>query len=102
MIPVAVPNLVFMSVFSAIGFGVTFFWLLVKGCDFVFNLYNEWVERRQEKKRGAEAELDRQQAELRATILRLAEVLGVEALESRKALIRESFLTSGALPELDR
>jgi hypothetical protein len=42
----------------------------------------------------AEAELDRQQAQLRATILNLASQLGAEAHEARKALIQESFLAS--------
>ncbi len=41
-----------------------------------------------------QAELDRTQAELRATILNLASQLGAEAHEARKALIRESFLAS--------
>ena len=45
-----------------------------------------------------EAELDRQQAELRATILNLANQLGADAHEARKALIRESFLASGKVP----
>jgi hypothetical protein len=46
-----------------------------------------------------EAELDRQQAELRSTILDLAGALGMEAHEARKALIHESYLASGRLPE---
>lgn len=45
-----------------------------------------------------EAELDRTQAELRSTILRLAEELGANAHEARKALIRESYLVSGQVP----
>ena len=45
-----------------------------------------------------EAELDRTEAELRQTILRLAGELGGSAHEARKALIRESFLASGRLP----
>ena len=45
-------------------------------------------------RRRAEAELDRQQAQLRATILNLASKLGAEAHEARKALIQESFLAS--------
>lgn len=45
-----------------------------------------------------EAELDRKQEELRGTVLRLADALGMEAHEARKALIRESYLASGRLP----
>lgn len=44
--------------------------------------------------RRIEAELDRTQAELRATILKLASELGADAHEARKALIRESFMAS--------
>lgn len=46
-----------------------------------------------------EAELDQKQEELRRTILQLADALGMEAHEARKALIRESFLSSGKTPE---
>lgn len=102
MIPVPLVNLMLLAVFGAIGAFVAVFWLLVKGCDLVFNLYNQWVERRQAKRRAVEAELDRQQAELRASMLRLAEALGAEAYETRKALIRESFLASGTMPEQER
>lgn len=45
-----------------------------------------------------EAELDRKQDELRRTVLQLADALGMEAHEARKALIRESFLASGRTP----
>jgi hypothetical protein len=45
-----------------------------------------------------EAELERNQAELRATILRLASTIGAEAHEARKALIRESYLASRRTP----
>ena len=47
------------------------------------------------RRRQAERELDRTQAQLRATILTLASELGADAHEARKALIRESFLASG-------
>jgi hypothetical protein len=46
-----------------------------------------------------EAELDRTQAELRDTILRLASELGADAHEARKALIRESYLATGQTPD---
>lgn len=45
-----------------------------------------------------EAELDRKQDELRATILQLAAALGADAHEARKALIRESYRASGRVP----
>lgn len=49
---------------------------------------------RANKRARIEAELDRQQAALRATILNLASQLGAEAHEARTALIRESYLAS--------
>ena len=62
--------------------------------------FTRWVApngtRRQQR---IEADLDRKQAELRTTILRLAEALGMDAHEARKALIRESFLASGRVPD---
>ena len=63
----------------------------------------EWLVRyfleRQGRKRAAiEAELDRKQAELRGTILQLADALGMEAHEARKALIRESYRGSSTVP----
>lgn len=59
----------------------------------------DWLRTLRERRRAhAEAELDRKQAELRATILALAEQLGADAHEARKALIRESYLASGQAP----
>ena len=53
------------------------------------------VKNRALKKRARlEAELDRTQAQLRATILDLAAQLGADAHEARKALIRESFIAA--------
>lgn len=46
-----------------------------------------------------EAWRDQKQMELRHTILRLADHLGADAHEARKALIRESYLASGKLPD---
>lgn len=55
--------------------------------------------RRRRRVARIEADLDRTQAELRQTILRLAEELGADAHEARKALIRESFLATGSMPD---
>ncbi|MBD8207792.1 hypothetical protein IFU08_12410 [Microbacterium sp. CFBP 8790] len=59
-----------------------------------------WIRQRRERKRARiEAELDRTQAELRQTILQIASALGGDALEARKALIRESYLARGEVPK---
>jgi len=59
----------------------------------------DWIKALRANKRvRIERELDRQQAELRATILHLAGQLGADAHEARKALIRESYLASGQTP----
>ena len=58
-----------------------------------------WTQQRRIRTERVEAELDRTQAQLRATILTLASELGADAHEARKALIRESFLASGRTPE---
>lgn len=58
-----------------------------------------WIKKRRDKRIARiEAELDRTQDELRATILKLAHALGAEAHEARMALIRESYLASGTVP----
>lgn len=64
----------------------------------------EWAvgklrERKVRKRAQIEAELDRKQEQVRATILRLAAELNGNALEARKALIRESFMASGRIPD---
>jgi hypothetical protein len=63
--------------------------------DLVVAVRNSFGERRRAR---IEAELDRKQDELRRTVLQLADTLGMEAHEARKALIRESFLASGRTP----
>ena len=63
--------------------------------DLVVAVRSSFGERRRAR---IEAELDRKQDELRATILQLADALGMEAHEARRALIRESFLASGRTP----
>lgn len=58
------------------------------------------IERCRDAKRARiEAELDRTEAQLRATILQLAAELGADAHEARKAMIRESYLHRGELPQ---
>lgn len=60
----------------------------------------DWIKTLRERKRAwIERELDRTQAELRTAILRLASELGADAHEARRALIRESHLASGGVPE---
>ena len=69
--------------------------LIVKGViELTLWIVNKVKDHRATKRSRIEAELDRTQAELRATILNLASQLGAEAHEARKALIRESFLAS--------
>ncbi len=69
--------------------------LIVKGViELTAWIVDKVTERQATKRSRIEAELDRQQAELRSTILNLASQLGAEAHEARKALIRESFLAS--------
>ena len=58
----------------------------------------DYLKRRRARRTARiEADLDRTSAELRQTILRLAEAIGTDAHEARKALIRESFLASGSI-----
>lgn len=60
----------------------------------------QWLGRRRDRRRARiEAELDRTQAELRQTILKLAAAMNGDALEARKALIRESYLARGEVPK---
>jgi hypothetical protein len=74
--------------------------LIVKGVIGVtIWIVNKVRDHRATKRSRIEAELDRQQAELHATILNLASQLGVEAHEARKALIRESYLACGKTPD---
>lgn len=63
--------------------------------DLVVAVRNSFGERRRAR---IEAELDRKQDDLRRTVLQLADALGMEAHEARKALIRESFLASRRTP----
>ncbi len=59
-----------------------------------------WFTQRREKRIARiEAELDRTQDDLRETILQLADALSSEAHDTRRALIRASYLASGATPK---
>lgn len=83
---VAVPAL-------AVGYLVAGAW---KGGEWLMLQFRRARERRVTR---VESELDRTQEELRRTVLQLADALGMEAHEARKALIRESFLASGRAPD---
>lgn len=63
--------------------------------EVVTSVLESFGERRRAR---IEAELDQKQDELRRTILDLADALGMEAHEARKALIRESYRASGRTP----
>ena len=68
--------------------------------SFVHEPLTNWRRRRQDRRSALiEAELDRTEAELRQTILQLASALSGDALEARKALIRESYLSRGEVPK---
>ena len=74
--------------------------LLIQGVVMLIGWLADKIHNAQElRRRRAECELNRTQAQLRATILTLASELGADAHEARKALIRESFLASGRTPE---
>jgi hypothetical protein len=62
-------------------------------------LMNWFTRRREARMTHTRSELDHTQDELRRTILQLADALGVEAHEARKALIRESYLATGRTPD---
>ena len=64
----------------------------------IVELSDWFADHRRAKVTKIEAELDQAQDQMRATILALAGQLGADAHEARKALIRESFLTSGQVP----
>jgi hypothetical protein len=67
----------------------------IEGAEMLGN----WLrDRRTRRLARIEAELDRTQMQLRASILQLAQELGGDAHEARKALIRESYLASGQVP----
>ena len=70
-------------------------YLVIEGASWLM----DWIKgRREQRIARIEAELDRTAQQMRATILLLAEQLGADGFEARKALIRESFLASGQVP----
>ncbi len=69
------------------------------GTRIVNQLHRRRAGRLRAERTAVERELDRTQDELRRTILGLAEQLGANAHDARKALIRESFIASGKIPE---
>lgn len=75
------------------------FELLDRVPDMISWIGDKIEQRRDAKRDRIEAELDRTQAELRATILQLAAELGGDAHEARKAMIRESYLHRGEIPQ---
>ncbi|GAB3124804.1 hypothetical protein [Glaciibacter psychrotolerans] len=79
--------------FVAVGYAVIG---VVKGGELLMKSFHNHRHFRAQR---AEAELDRKQEELRRTILSLADALGMEAHEARKALIRESYRASGQVPK---
>lgn len=82
--------------FLTVGYILAGLW---KAGEWLVHLFREHrIARIRAVKRTTEIELDRKQEELHRTILRLAEGLDMEAHEARKALIRDSFIASGHLP----
>ncbi|GAB3608367.1 hypothetical protein GCM10027414_04920 [Humibacter ginsengiterrae] len=72
--------------------------LLWLGIEDLMDWLQQWRDARAAR---IEAELDRTQEQLRATMLQLAEALAQDAHQARRALIRESFLASGQMPPRD-
>lgn len=87
--------LIGLACYAAVAVVVYVSYGLWKGGEWLVN----WIiRRRQARIARIEAELDRKQDELRATVLQLAGALGMEAHEARRALIRESYLATGKVP----
>lgn len=58
----------------------------------------EWAAERPQRRRARiETELNRTEAQMRATVLELASELGNAELEARKRMIQESYLASGEI-----
>ncbi|MFD6699420.1 MULTISPECIES: hypothetical protein [unclassified Microbacterium] len=73
--------------------------LLIEGGEWLM----EWIpERRKQHRMAIEAELDRKQEELRATIFQLASALSMDAHDARRELVRTSYLATGTVPDDDR
>lgn len=95
----AIAAVVLLAV-TAVGYLAVGLWFVALGVWKGGEWLVKWIiDRRQARNARIEAELDRKQEQARRTILNLADALGMEAHEARKALIRESYLASGRLPE---
>lgn len=89
------------------GFLVVVFWLAVVagvlyGGLLAWCYAADWVEQRQRARRAEiERALDRKQAELRRTVLALADALAQErlaALQTSEQMVARSYLTTGRVP----
>lgn len=73
--------------------------LALLGVGFVIAVVMDVIEdHRARRREHVEVELDRTAEQLRVAVFELANQLGADAHEARKALIRESFLASGRVP----
>ena len=74
--------------------------VLAGAAYWIRRLVMDWREgKRGAQRRRIEAELDQEVAQLRTHVEELELQLSGDALEARKALIRESFLASGKTPK---
>lgn len=61
-----------------------------------------WIAERPQRRRARiEAELDRKEAEMRQTVLRLANDISSAGLDARRRMIQESYLASGEVVQRD-
>ncbi len=66
----------------------------------IIGVFADEVERWKARRRSrVEADLDRQQQELRQTILRIAEELANERNEASREMLRAAFLADGQAPD---
>lgn len=88
-----------LPVLLAVGF---MSWAIEGAMEGAEMLVNWLRDRRSRRIARIEAELDRTQMQLCASIVQLAQELGGDAHEARKALIRESYLASGQVPPTEQ